>query len=253
MVHAQSEFQFIGKIESDCNRFSVDPLANIYLICGQGIRKYDINLKKTGDYSNSYLGNISYADVSDPLRIMIYYRELNQVVWLDNFLQEIRSPVKLDDLGIDQAALLCSSNLGGFWVFDQLNDQLQYFDKNLKKIYESIRLNPVTGEIKPSAINAKNRTVYLFFPGAGILTFDQFATYNRTLPVFPDNSFQVTDKSFYYLRNGSFYRYDMDTFREELQALPDQEGIVSVYVLSDYIYLLKKEGVFIYKFSSLYQ
>ena len=132
-THAQTEFQFLGKLDTDCDRFSVDPLGNIYIICGQNIRKFDINLAKIGDYTNAFLGNISFADVSDPLRILIYYRELNQVVWLNNFLQELRSPVMLDDIGIDQAVLLCSSNLGGFWVFNQLNNQLQYFDKNLKK------------------------------------------------------------------------------------------------------------------------
>ena len=252
-AHAQSEFQFTGKIETECSQFCVDPLGNIYIVCGQDIRKFDINLKKIGDYSNSYLGIISIADVSDPLRILIYYRELNQVVWLDNFLQELRSPVRLDDIGIDQAVLLCSSNLGGFWVFDQLNNQLKYYDKNLKKIHESISLGSLIGEIKPSAISEKNRTVYIYFPGAGILTFDQFAAYSRTLPVFPDNSFQVTDESLYYLRNGSLYSYYLDTFREEELTLPDSIGFTSVYVQSEYIYLLKKDGVYIYKSSSLYQ
>ncbi len=247
---AQTEFQLLGKLDTDCNRFSVDPLGNIYIICGQNIRKYDANLVKIGDYSNAYLGNISFADVSDPLRILLYFREFNQAIWLDNFLQELRSSVRLDDLGIDQAVLICSSNLGGFWVFDQLNNQLQYFDKNLKKIYESISLNTLIGEMKPSSITEKNRMVYLYFPGAGIFTFDQFATYSKTLPVFPDNLFEVTDESIYYLKNGSFNRYDLETFREEKLILPDTVSLTAVYIRAEYIYIQKKEGVFIYKSSS---
>jgi hypothetical protein len=253
-VYAQTEFQFIGKLETNCDNLYADPLGNFYVISGQNIRKYDIHLDKIGDYSNAYLGNISFADVSDPLRILIYYMDFNQVVWLDNFLQELRSPIKLDDIGIDQAVLLCSSNLGGFWVFDQLNSQLQYFDKNLKKIHESISLGTLTGETKPAAIAEKNRMVFLYFPGSGILTFDQFATYSRTLPVFPDNSFQVTDESIYYLHDGSFIRYDLDTFREENLVLPDTDSLLtSVSVSSEYVYLHKKDGIFIYKFSYLYQ
>lgn len=252
-INAQTEFQFIGRLDTDCNKFSVDPLGNIYIICGQNIKKFDISMAKIGDYTNAYLGKISVIDVSDPLRILIYYRELNQAVWLDNFLQELRSPVRLDDIGIDQAALLCSSNLGGFWVFDQLNNQLQYFDKNLKKIYESNSLSPLIGNIKPSAIAEKNRMVYIFFPGLGIFTFDQFATYSRTLPVFPDNSFQVTDKSIYYLQNGFFNRYDLVSFKVENLILPGTDSLISVSVCSEYIYLLRKNGVFIYKTTSLYQ
>jgi hypothetical protein len=131
---------------------------------------------------------------------------------------------------------------------------LQYFDKNLKKIHESISLGTLTGETKPAAIAEKNRMVFLYFPGSGILTFDQFATYSRTLPVFPDNSFQVTDESIYYLHDGSFIRYDLDTFREENLVLPDTDSLLtSVSVSSEYVYLHKKDGIFIYKFSYLYQ
>jgi len=252
-VYAQTEFQFLGKLVTNCDRLCVDPLGNFYIIDGHSIRKYNISLEKIGDYSNTYLGNISYTDVSDPLRILIYYRDLNQVVWLDNFLQELRSPIRLDDIGIDQAVLLCSSNLGGFWVFNQLNNQLQYFDKNLKKIHESIKLGSLTGDIKPIAIAEKNRMVYLYFPGSGILTFDQFATYSRTLPVFPDNAFQVTDENVYYLRNGSYLRYALNTFREENLTLPDTDSLTSVSVSSEYVFLHKKNGIFIYKSSSLYR
>ena len=251
-VNAQTDFQLTGKLSSECDYFAVDPLGNVYVIHGQNIQKFNNSLQKIADYSNVYLGNISFADISDPLRIMLYYSEFNQVVWLDNFFQELRSPVRLDDLGIDQAILLCSSNLGGFWVFDQLKNQLQYFDKNLKKINESISLNPVTGEMKPLAMIEKNRMVYLYFPGQGILTFDQFGTYSRTLPVFPDNYFQVTDKSIYYLQDSSFIRYNLTTFKEEKLILPDTTALQAVQIQSEYLYIKKKDGVFIYKSSLLY-
>jgi hypothetical protein len=252
-LYAQTEFKFIGKIITDCDNLCVDPLGNFYIISGQNIRKYNINHEKIGDYSNAYLGNISFTDVSDPLRILVYYQDFNQVLWLDNFLQELRSPVRLDDIGIDQAVLLCSSNLGGFWVFDQLNNQLKYFDKNLKKIHESISLYTLTGDIKPVFIVEKNRMVFLYFPGTGIITFDLFATYSRTLPVFPDKSFQVTDESIYYLQNGSLKRYALDTFKEENLALPETDSIISVAVSSEYVLLHKKDGVIIYKSTYLYQ
>ena len=249
-VNAQPDFISFGKLNIDCNQFATDPLGNIYIINGQNIQKYNSNLQKIADYSNAFLGNISFIDVSDPLRILLHYREFNQVVWLDNFFQEIRSPVFLDDLGVDQALLVCSSSLNGFWIFNQLNNQLQYFDFNLIKIHESMSLNPLIGDAKPLAMIEKNRKVYLNFPGTGILTFDQFGTYSRTLPVFPDDYFQVTDKSIFYLEQDSFKRYDLDTFNEENITLPDAEGIQAVMIQPEYLYILKKEGISVYKISS---
>jgi hypothetical protein len=248
-VKAQTDFKLIGKLETECNQFTTDPMGNIYIIRDQNIQKYNNNLQKIADYSNAFLGNISFIDVSDPLRILLHYREFNQAVWLDNYLEEIRSPVRLDDLGIDQAVLLCSSSLSGFWVFNQLNNQLQYFDINLNKIHESISLNSLIGEIRPVAMTEKNRMVYLNFPGKGILTFDQFGTYYRTLPVFPDNNFQVTNESIFYLQQGSFKKYDLETFAEVIIPLPDTEALQAVMIQPEYLYILKKEGISIYKIS----
>ena len=252
-VNAQKDCQLMGKLDTKCNYFAADPLGNVYIINEQNIQKFDNNFKKIADYSNVYLGNISFADVSDPLRIMLYYSEFNQVVWLDNFFQELRSPIRLDDLGIDQAILLCSSNLGGFWVFNQLNNQLQYFDKNLKKIYESISLNLLTGEIKPLSMTEKNRMIYIYFPGAGIFTFDQFGTYSRTLPVFPDGYFQVTDESIYFLQKSSFKRYDLFTLKEEILTLPDTIALQSVIIQPEYLFISKKNEVSVYTHSLKYR
>lgn len=248
-VNAQPDFKWMGKLSIECTQFSTDPLGNIYIINGQNIQKYNSNLQKIADYSDAFLGNISFIDVSDPLRILLHYQEFNQVVWLDNFFQEIRSSVLLDDLGIDQAVLICSSSLNGFWVFNQLNNQLQYFDINLNKIHESMSLNPIIGDVKPVAMTEKNRMVFLNFPGIGILTFDQFGTYSRTLPLFPDNHFQVTDKSIYYLEQGSFKRYDLDTFIEEKITLPDAEALQAVMIQPEYLYILTGEGILIYRIS----
>jgi hypothetical protein len=249
-VKAQTYFKLTGKLETECKQFTTDPLGNIYVINGQNIQKYNSNLQKIADYSNAFLGNISFIDVSDPLRLLLHYREFNQAVWLDNYLEEIRSPVRLDDLGIEQAILLCSSSLSGFWVFNQLNDQLQYFDINLNKIHESISLNSLIGDMRPVAMAEKNRMVYLNFPGKGILTFDQFGTYYRTFPVFPDNNFQVTDESIFYLQQGSFKRYDLKTFAEVKITLPDTEALKAVMIQPEYLYILKKEGIFVYKILS---
>jgi hypothetical protein len=249
-ANAQSDFKFIGKLEIVCTQFTIDPLGNIYIINGLNIQKYNKDLQKIADYSNAFLGNISFIDASDPLRILLYYREFNQAVWLDNFFQEIRSPVLLDDLGVEQAMLICSSSMNGFWIFNQLNNQLQYFDNNLNKIHESIRLNPLTGEEKPVAMTEKNRMVYLNFPGTGILTFDQFGTYSRTLPIFPDLYFQVTDESILYLQKDTFKRYDLKTYKEEIIKLPETENINSVMIRADNLFILEMDGILIYKISS---
>ena len=124
-----AEFQFVKSVKVDGDRHFSDPMGNVYIIKNNHLVKFVQDYTQAAEYTNLFLGNIHSIDVSDPLRILIYYKDHNQVVWVDNFLSEIRSPVWLDNLGVDQAQLVCSSNQGGFWIFNGLNNQLQYFDE----------------------------------------------------------------------------------------------------------------------------
>ena len=182
-------------------------------------------------------------DVSDPLRILIYYKDHNQIVWVDNFLSEIRSPVRLDELGIDQVELVCSSNQGGFWVFNGLNNQLQYYDVNLKLVHESPTLNILTGpDTAPTSMLEKSRSLYLCIPGTGILVFDRFGNYSKTLALETASEFQVTDSHVYFMKENILFSYNQRTAvvsRLELPGLP--KSVSSHGITNDSNKILKAE------------
>jgi len=203
--------------------------------------------EKLADYTNVYLGNITSVDVSDPLRILVFYKEFNQILWLDNFLLELRSPVRLDDLYIDQAELVCSSSQGGFWIYNSLKKQIQYFNSDLRLIHESMNLQPLTGENIPCSMIEKSSIVYLNVPNTGILTFDRFGTYNQTLPVCPDKQFQVTDKNIFYTSHHSFYKYNLSTFTNTKFELPDTTDLQFVMIQQSVLYLVQKDRIKIYE------
>ncbi len=224
-VILSGDYQLVKSVEVAGSMHFSDPIGNVYVVKDNILKKYSSSHIQAAEYTNAFLGNIHSVDVSDPLRILIYYKDHNQVVWVDNFLSEIRSPVWLDDLGIDQAELVCSSNQGGFWVFNGLNNQLQYFDVNLSLVHESPTLNMLTGpDIRPSFMLEKSRLLYLNVPGTGILVFDRFGNYARTLPVETPGAFQVTDQSIYCMKEGMLFSYDLRTAEMFSLPLPDQTG-----------------------------
>jgi len=247
LLQVQVQFELVGSIPVRDATFQTDPLGNIYVIQGDRIIKFNNRQEKIADYSNAYLGEIGSLDATDPLRLLIHYKEFNQLLWLDNYLLELRSPVLLDDLGIDQAELICSSSQGGFWVFNGLNDQLQYFDVNLILIQESIPVSPMTNNRKPTGMVEKNRMVYVHVPETGILVFDRYGTYSKTLPVFPDNDFQVTDESIFYTSGKMFWKYDLATYTNTSVNLPDIAEILNVNIQPGYIFIRNPEGIHIYR------
>jgi hypothetical protein len=243
-----AEFQFVRSVKVDGDSHLSDPLGNVYIIKNNRLIKYDQDYSRAAEYANLFLGNIHSIDVSDPLRILIYYKEYNQVVWVDNFLSEIRSPIWLDNLGVDQAELVCSSNQGGFWIFNGLNKQLQYYDVSLQFVHESIPLNSLTGpDIEPAFMLEKSRKVYLNVPGFGILVFDLFGNYSKTIPVEIPGEFQVTDQNLYYFKTGELYSYNLQTNISDQLPLPEENGFTKVEMQPEFLYLFNHRGYSVYK------
>ena len=243
-----ADFQFVRSVDVEGNRHFSDPLGNVYVIHNNRLVKFTRDYARAAEYTNLFLGNIHSIDVSDPLRILLYYKDHNQVVWVDNFLSEIRGPVWLDELGIDQARLVCSSNQGGFWVFNGLNNQLQYFDVNLQLVHESITLNSLTGpDIMPTFMLEKSRKVYLNVPGFGIMVFDHFGNYSKSIPIEIPGEFQVTDQNLYYFWVGDLRSVDLDTYHSEKLQLPGNKGVIKVEMQPDFMYLFRQNSYSIYR------
>ena len=144
--------------------------------------------------------------------------------------------------------LVCSSNQGGFWIFNGLNNQLQYFDVNLQFVHESMSLNNLTGpDIQPTFMLEKSRKVYLNVPVFGILVFDRFGNYSKTFPLDIPAEFQVTDQNLYYFKEGQLFRYNLETAGSALFSLPDENGVVKAELQPDFLYLFKHQGYLVYK------
>jgi hypothetical protein len=254
----QGNYRLLTRVEAEGDQHYSDPMGNVYIVKDNLLTKYSSEYQQTGHYTNTFLGNIYSVDVSDPLRILLYYKDHNQIVWVDNFLSELRSPVWLDDLGIDQAELVCASSQGGFWVFNSLNNQLQFFSVNLELLHESPTLNILTGpDINPSFMIEKSRTLYLNVPGTGILVFDRFGNYSKTLPLETPSFFQVTDNHIYFMQEGGLFSYDLRTAEIAgldlpepwVEASADSRILLKAELQPGLMYLYTSQGYRVYETS----
>ena len=225
-----------------------DPLGNLYIVNGNEISRYDRDYRNIARYSNAFLGQPASLDISDPLRLLTFYKDYNTLLWLDNFLTELRSPVRLDELGYEQVELVCSSSQGGFWIYNSLTDQIHSFDAGMNLVHESISLRPMLERSGgPVFMVEKNRNIYLDFPDAGILVFDRFGNYRKTLPLKDISRFQVTDRYLFYMRDGAFYRFSLVEGEETEITLPAEQVPVQAEIQDKLLYLYYTSKVLIYK------
>lgn len=247
-ITPNTSFTFITTVMAEYDFYASDSFENIYLIKGQQIEKYSNQGKKLKSYSNNYLGNISCTDASDPFRILLFYKDFNQLLFLDNNLAEIRSPISLDDLEINDAELVCSSNLGGFWVYDNTNTQVLYFNNALQKTAQSIRISSIAEfTTPPNKLIEKNDFIYLNFPDEGVLVFDKFGAYYKKIPIKVESFQVVEEKSIIYLQNTQAVKYNHELFTSSNLALPDSTDVTDIHISGKKLFLFKKGAFDIYQ------
>ncbi len=92
----------------------------------------------TWEYKNLGLGQIHSIDFINPLKVLVFYKDFNTAVLLDNKLSEI-SKMALTDLGIiAQTCSMAAQNQ--FWIYDSLTNKLlllNYINRKTHTINQS--------------------------------------------------------------------------------------------------------------------
>lgn len=173
----------VKNFSGDYKLAGADPLGNFYLVNNSQIIKTDSTGTVLFTYSDPESGLISYFDVSDPFRVLVYYKEYNQLRILDRTLSPLSEAVALDELNIFKPLGIAKSSLGGFWVIDGSASSLLFIDHKLSTVLEVKISGFDDGSADPwyPMFEWKKR-LYVCIPGKEIWQFDLFGTRLRTIP-----------------------------------------------------------------------
>ena len=220
---SQSAYKLLKTIETESDIFTSDNQSNIYVVKGNELSKFDKTGKLLYKYSNKNFGNITFVDASNMLRILVFYRDFSQIIFLDNTLSQNGDPINLQALDISQAPLACSSYNNGMWVFDQQNFALIRFDKSLKDIQQTSNLNQLLNDsLQPNAMIEYDNKLYLNNPRSGIMIFDIYGTYYKTFPVKNAVCFQPIGEWVYYLSDKKVKAYHIKSTEEKEFEMPTE-------------------------------
>jgi hypothetical protein len=179
---------------------------------------------KDGDSLRSFnsqrFGKIEYLDTSDPYKLLVFFKDYNIILFLDNYLSENGDPVDMQSIGLDQVTLACHSREGGFWVFDQIRQKLLHLNDNFKITHETVNFNQWFGRrLEPNFLVENNNQVYLNEKSSGIYVFDHFGTYMKKIPLENLDQPQVLGGSINYTSNSEFCSYKMKDFESNCQRI----------------------------------
>lgn len=203
----------------------VDELGNAYVVTQDNEL---IRYTPAGDSSTNFRsianGAIGYIDVTNPLRILVYYPRFSKLVLLDRMLS-LKNELNLRPLNLVNSSLVAVSADANLWVYDQFNATLNKLDMQLGYMIKGNDLRQQLAELPaPSFMTERERKVYMADTSSGILVFDQYGTYINTLSIPGVRQLQVIGTQLVFLRGDLLIAYDMQQFRETTVAIPHTPG-----------------------------
>ena len=243
-------FIFLASFKTDAVFLTTDYLQNAYVISNQNsLVKIDSSGSVLFKYNQNRFGKLQFADATNPLKLVLSFPDYGTVVMLDNTLSEVGT-ISLRQVGILNYNTICFSSLdNNVWFFDSQDYKLKKIDNNYNIILESSDMFTLLGKaIHPVFMQEKDQYVYLSDPKEGIVVFDIYGTYYQTLPIYDIQKFQVRADQFFFQKGASLHSMHLKTLEEKVIALPDSAEVLDVRIEQDRLYLLKKDGLDIYKY-----
>lgn len=251
LAQSDSAFRFVRSVRGDIVAFTADNLDNLYLLSSTNqLKKLDANGDSVAVFNDvKKYGQATLVDVSNPLKVLLYYRDFSTVVILDRFLA-VRNTIDLRKQNILQVSAIGQSYDNKIWLYDELENKLKKIDEDGKLLQETPDFRQLFGSaLSPQKIFDQDQYVYLYDPGREVFVFDYFGTLKNKIPISHWQNFKVAGRYIFGSINKTLYRYDIKTFLTNEWKMPEEIArAVAFNFTATRLYALHKNSIDIFDF-----
>jgi len=244
-------FRVLKTITGDIVDFAVDNLDNVYLISKSNqVKKLNANGDSVAVFNDvKKYGQATLIDVSNPLKVLLYYRDFATIVVLDRFLS-LRNTIDLRRQNILQVKAIGQSYDNKIWVYDELDNKLKKIDDDGTVLGETPDFRQLFDPVPlPQRIFDEDQFVYLYDSTQAVYAFDYYGALKNKIPINHWDNFKVAGKFIYGSKGHTLYRYEIKTFRTQEWKLP--EAILHAKAFnftSSRLYALRHDRIDIFDF-----
>ena len=200
-----------------------------------------------GNYSPPTRGRISGIDAWNPMKLLLFYQDRQELLLLDRFLRPIIS-ADLADLnykGTAKVAALASDD--GYWLFDETNLTLSKLDLQLRKTVVETPLNLILERERfdVKQLREYQNMVYLL-DANGVFVFDNLGNYKKKLPISGLSFIGFHDNDLYFVQDGQLHFLNLYTSEKRSYQLPKTKAYVAALVGEGILYLFTPKAVEVY-------
>jgi hypothetical protein len=251
-THAQSDssFTFIKKIKGYYTNFNVDNLDNIYMVtAGNQLKKINGNGDSVGLFNDvKRYGALHSIDVTNPLKVLLYYKNFATVVVLDRFLN-IRNTINFRKKNIFLVQSIATSYDNNIWLFDEQDYKLKKINDDGRQLQETTDFRMLFDSVpSPVQLTDKDNFIYLYDAEKGFYIFDYYGSFKSRLPFLGWVSVAVSAKNIYGISNNQLHSYQINSLTLKEYQLPAFFGkYTAIKAMNGKVYLLKPDGIYIYQ------
>ena len=232
-------------LSGDFQHFDVDNLGNLYVLTrGHQLRKYSPRGDSVGVFNDVVkYGRLRAMDVSNPMRILLFYPDFGTILLLDRMLKPLDA-IDLRRTSMLQVSAVATSYDNQCWVYDEQEARLRKIDAQGRVLLESPDLRMIMDEPPaPVYMSDQQGTVSLYDPVRGLYRFDQYGAFRQRIPVADWSDVRVSGALFEGVREGGMIRYDLKTGRTGQYAIPPEiRGVRQLVFQTGIVYILNSEG-----------
>jgi len=244
-----ADFTLSRRIPGEFMDVTVDNLGNMYVLNkGNQLKKLNPNGDSLAIFNDvRRYGKVSLVDVTNPLKIVVYYQEFTTIIELDRFLNIINT-IDLRKQNILQAKAVGLGYDNNVWVYDEL-------EAKLKRIGDDGTLVDQTTDFRllfdstpdPGVLRDQGGYVYLYDTAKGVYIFDHYGALKNHINIPGWTDFDVLDKSMLGHDSRSFFRYQQGTLDIQEEPIPAYaQEARKIVIMPSAIYVLKKTGLEVY-------
>ncbi len=244
-----ASYKLIASISGDVVDFAVDNLDNVYVLTSTDqLKKYTANGDSVAVFNNvKKFGKVSTIDVSNPLKVLLYYKDFSTIVVLDRLLT-MRNSIDLRQHNIFQVNAIGQSYDNNIWLYDEGDSKLKKINDEGKAILETADFRLLFNQA-PHIQNIYDQDgfVYLYDPEQSVFVFDYYGALRNKILISGWQDFKVAGKFIFGINNDTLHRYEINTFRLDEDKLPAPlKNSIKVNFTSARLYALKKDQLEIY-------
>jgi len=231
--------------------FTTDKLGNCYIYRDNLLKKISSDAKVLGQFSSLESGKLHSIDASDPMQVILFYKDFNQLILVDNKLSQIGKVFYFDLLDLSSVTAVCKSKQFAIWIFDEYEEKLILYGFNPQGIILTINIDKYKKDIgNVDFMIESGNEIYLKGKNNMIWVFDHYGSLQNKLELPMDNDFQIKNNTIIYSVNNQVVRHNVLNEKSDSMRVENINKFDKIRIESNMIYILNSDSISVLSFES---